>query len=190
MSDRADRVTRIVLTVIGAILLAIGVAGILANTGLYASGFGRRTLLQNPAAIWIGTHSAWFWPVAAAVAVAVALLAIAWLALVISPAPKTRDVSIDGSARTSLRASALRDALTSEIQSYRGVDSARVRVVGDPQDPRLGVKVNLTDDARVAEVRERVEREALAHAREALDAPRMPVVLDLAVSTRSGPRVE
>lgn len=190
MHGHADRTSRIVLAVIGGILIVIGGAGIAATTGAFASGFAHRTLLANPGATWIGGHSAWFWPLATALLVVLALLSVRWLAAVLSPPPTTRDISIDGSARTTLGSNALREALTTEIEGYRGVDAARVRVHGDPQSPRLGVRVTLTDDANVARVRDRIEQEALAHARESLDAPTMPVTLDLAVSTHTGRRVD
>jgi len=190
MRGHADRTNRTIMIVLGAIFAAIGGAIIAANTGLFASGFPQRTLLENPAVSWIGGHSTWFWPIAAAVAFVLGALALFWLIKILRGPPRAHDISIDGSARTTVGATALRDALTNEIQSYRGVDAAKVRVYGDPIQPRLGVKVNLTADARVAEVRNRIEQQALAHAREALDAPQMPVTLDLGVSKKSGPRVE
>ncbi|GIF53894.1 hypothetical protein DFJ67_6466 [Asanoa ferruginea] len=190
LRGHADRITRIVLIVIAACFLAIGGAIIAANTGLFASGFPQRTLLENPAVSWIGGHSTWFWPIAAAVATVLGVLALLWLIAVLRGPTKTHDLSIDGSARTTLGATALRDALTNEIQGYRGVDDAKVRVYGDAIQPKLGVRVSLTADARVAEVRDRIEQQALAHAREALNAPGLPVILDLGVSKKSSPRVE
>jgi hypothetical protein len=190
MRGHADRINRLALIVLGAILAAVGGAIIAANTGLFASGFPQRTLLENPAAEWIGGHSTWFWPITAAVVTVIALLALRWLVAVLRSAPKAHDVSIDGSARTTVGSTALRDALTNEIESYRGVQNAKVRIFGDPIQPRLGVRVNLTQDARVAEVRDRIEQQALAHARAALDAPEMPVTLDLGVTGKTGPRVE
>ncbi|GAA1882292.1 hypothetical protein GCM10009687_58260 [Asanoa iriomotensis] len=157
---------------------------------MYASGFSSRTLLENPAASWIGGHSTWFWPIAAAALTLLGVLSLLWLVAILRPARKTGDISIDGSARTTLGSAALRDALTNEIQGYRGVQNAKVRVYGEPTEPKIGVRVNLTQDARVAEVRDRIERQALAHAREALDAPEIPVILDLGVSGKTGPRVE
>jgi len=190
MRGHADRINRLIMIVLGAIFLAIGGAIIAANTGVFASGFPQRTLLENPAVQWIGGHSTWFWPIAAAAATLLGVLALLWLITVLRGPPKAREISIDGSARTTVGSTALRDALTNEIQSYRGVDAAKVRVYGDPVQPRLGVKVNLTADARVAEVRNRIEQQALAHARAALDAPGLPLTLDLGVSGKSSPRVE
>ncbi|GIF78084.1 alkaline shock response membrane anchor protein AmaP [Asanoa siamensis] len=190
LRGHADRITRTILIVLGAIFAAIGGAIIAANLNVYAGGFASRTLLQNPAVSWIGGHSTWFWPIAAAVLTVIGVLSLIWFFAILRPARKTGDISIDGTARTTLGSGALRDALTNEIQGYRGVQNAKVRVYGEPTEPKLGVRVNLTQDARVVEVRQRIERQALAHAREALDAPEMPVILDLGVSKKGGPRVE
>ncbi|MDG4825907.1 alkaline shock response membrane anchor protein AmaP [Asanoa sp. WMMD1127] len=190
LRGHADRITRTVLIILGFCFVAIGGAIIAANTGVFASGFPSRTLLENPAVAWIGGHSTWFWPIAAAALTLIGVFSLFWFFAVLRPPRKSRDISIDGTARTTLGSAALRDALTNEIQSYRGVENAKVRVYGDPVEPRLGVRVNLTHDARVAEVRDRIEHQALAHAREALDAPELPVILDLGVTGKSGARVE
>jgi hypothetical protein len=190
LRGHADRITRIVFIIMGACFLAIGGAIIAANTGVFASGFSSRTLLENPAVSWIGGHSTWFWPITAAALTLIGVASLIWFIAVLRPPHKTRDISIDGTARTTLGSAALRDALTNEIQSYRGVQNAKVRVYGDPVEPRIGVRVNLTADARVAEVRDRIEQQALNHARAALDAPDVRVILDLGVSGKSGSRVE
>jgi hypothetical protein len=123
--------------------------------------------------------------VAAVVAVILALLALRWLIAVLSPAPHARNIVIAGdhsTGRTTLTAGALDDALTADIETYRGVHSARARVYGDSSAPRLHVTVGLDRDADLAALRHRIETSALEHARHALDEPQLPIRLELAVT--------
>jgi hypothetical protein len=189
----ADRTNRIVLTVFGLLLLGVGVAAILASTDVYAPGFGNRTLLANPAGHFIQTNNDWFWPALGGLALVVLVFAIWWVIAIIRAEPRTGDIHILSAdaptGRTDLDASALRDALASEIDAYRGVQDARVRILGKPDAPRLAVMVRTTSDADLVALRERLESQALQHARDALDAPDLPIRLDMSVTDRSGDRV-
>jgi MFS family permease len=188
----ADRTSRAVLALLGLLLLAAGTAGVLAGTDVLGRDVDRRHLLDNPVAGFIGDNTEWFWPVVALVAAVLAVLALRWLIALLSPAPGTRDIVIGGdrsAGRTILRSGALGDALTTELQTYRGVHAARVRVSGPPTAPALGITVRTTEDADLARLLRRIETGALAHAREALDAPRLPVRLDLTATDRRAGRV-
>jgi len=188
----ADRTNRVLLALLGLLLFAAGAAGLLAGTDVFADDLDRRRLLDNPVARFVGDNSAWFWPVAALVAAILALLALRWFLAVLSPAPRAGDVLISGdrsAGRTTLRSGALSDALASELETYRGVHAARVRVSGTPTDPSLDITVRTTEDADLARLRHRIETEALTHARQALDAPRLPVRLDLTATDHRSSRV-
>jgi hypothetical protein len=190
----ADRTNRAFLTILCLLLLLGGAALIVAGTAtnLYGAHFSRRHLLDNPAAQYAGTHSNWFWPAIAFLAFLLALLALRWLAAVLRPQPRTGDIDITAAVatgRTHLDSGALRDALTGEIETYRGVDNARVQVLGSSDAPRLAVTIRATRDANLAALRRRLETRALQHARQALDAPGLPIHLDLDVTKQPGSRV-
>jgi hypothetical protein len=188
----ADRTNRALLALLGLMLLAGGTAGLLAGTEALGDDLDRRHLLDNPVARFIGDNSAWFWPVTALAAAVLALLAMRWLIAVLSPAPRAADIAIgaDRSAgRTSLRSGALSDVLATELETYRGVHAARVKVSGTPNDPSLDVTVRATEDADLARLRHRIEAEALTHARHALDTPGLPVRLDLTTTDHRSSRV-
>lgn len=188
----ADRTNRVLLAALGLLLFAGGGAGLLAGAGAFGGDLDRRHLLDNPVAGFVADNSVWFWPVAALVAAVLAILALRWLIAVLSPAPRPGDIVIRGersAGRTTLRAGALSDALATELETYHGVHAARVRVAGTPTDPRLDVSVRTTEDADLARLRHRIETEGLAHARQALDTPRLPVRLDLTTTDHRSSRV-
>ncbi|MEV4467646.1 hypothetical protein AB0J51_28980 [Micromonospora echinofusca] len=187
----ADRTTRAVLTLLSIALLATGTAGILAGTDVIGHHLATRHLTDNPIARYLGDNSVWFWPVAALAGVVAALLALRWLAAVLTPRPRASDITIvtDGSAEpAALDADALTDAVTAEINSYRGVDTSHAKVHGSATDPQLAITVRTDDDADIAAVRRLIENDALAHVRQALDRPDLPITLDITVGNRRSSR--
>lgn len=188
----ADRTNRALLTLLGLLLLAAGVAGILAGAGVLGDQVDNRHLLANPVAHYIGDNGAWFWPIAALAAAILALLALRWLVAVLRPEPRTGDIHIaaaPATGRTTLDSGALRDALTAEIETYRGVDNARIHVLGTPDAPRLTVTVRATNDSDLVALRRRLETQALQHARQALDSPELPIRLHLSLANQKTSRV-
>jgi hypothetical protein len=187
----ADRANRFLLALLGLLLLAAGTTALLAGTDVFGRTVDRRGLLDNPVTGFVGDNT-WFWPVAAVAAVVVALLALRWLITVLTPAPRAGNIAIAGdrsAGRTTLSAGALDDALTTEIETYRGVHTARARVYGDPGNPRLDVTIGLDQDADLTALRHRVETEALAHARQVLDDPDLPIGLEFTVTRHHTARV-
>lgn len=187
----ADRTNRVVLALLGLLLFAGGTLGVLAGTEVLGRDVDRR-LLDNPVAGFIGDNRGWFWPAAALAAALLALLALRWLVAVLSPAPRAADIAIRGersAGRTSLRSGALGDALTAELQTYRGVHAAHVRVSGTLTAPGLDIVVRTTEDADLDRLRHRIETQALTHARLALDTPHLPIRLDLTATHHRSSRV-
>ena len=66
------------------------------------------------------------------------------------------------------------------------MDSARARLIGDPDDPELVVRAVLEETADLTALRQRIETEALTHARQAL-ALRLPAGLDLTITGGARP---
>jgi len=189
----ADRTNRTVLTLLGLLLLLTGAAGLVASVGGFGKAFSHKALFDNRVSRWIGGHGHWLWPLAAVLGAIAALLTLRWLiALLFSGdravhlAVRTEDCT---AGRTTLRPGALSDAVSTEIGSYRCVDSAKARVLGDDHNPHLVVAVTTHGDADVAALRHRIETDALTHARQVLDQPALPIQLDLDVSRNTTQRV-
>lgn len=195
---RADRANRVLLALIGLIALALGVAGLLAAGGAFGGTFQHRRLLDNPFSRYFGENGSWLWPTIAAAAFVIMLLALIWLLRVLVGGDRVGVITIptvthDGSdahvgGRTRLRPSALTQALNQEIETYHGVTAARARVLGDPLEPALAIEVTTSRRADVPYLVARIEREALAHARQALEKPHLPVRLDITVTAKGAAR--
>jgi hypothetical protein len=188
----ADRTNRLALTLFGLILLLAGVFGLTASVGGFGSAYAHRTLLANQAATYIGHHGAWFWWAAAGACLLLALLALRWILALLLSTDRAGDITITrGSPHgaTIMHPAAISGAVSGEIETYRNVDSARARVLGDAASPELVVTVTAARSADLAALRHRIETEALTHARHALGKPETPIQLDINVSNRTPERV-
>ena len=185
MSRRVDTANRTVLGLLGLLLLGGGGVGLTAGFGVFGDpppvlpGSARRFEDQQP----------WFWWAVAGVCLLVALLALRWLLAQLHTGRVTRlDLTRDDrDGRTVVHAGALTDAVEAEAQSLRGVVGASARLVED-RGRTLTVAVELADHADVAEVRRTLEDRVVAHAREAVDDPALPVDIELRPGRRSGSR--
>ncbi|MFD2766254.1 alkaline shock response membrane anchor protein AmaP [Micromonospora eburnea] len=183
----ADRANRTLLTILALVLLVLGIAILLAGTDVFGSGFGRRPLLDNPPARFIGTHGGWVWPLAAVAAAILALLGLRWLATVITTEPSQRriNISTDGTAgRTVLDAGALATAIRAEVEDCPGVEDVDTKLSGQPHAPRLALNVTADRDVDLPALRERIEALVLPRIRYALGKPDLPVSLDLTYPRR------
>jgi len=188
----ADRTNRLALTIFGLIVLAAGVFAITASVGGFGSSYAHSDLLDNQAAHWIGAHGSWFWWAAAGAALIIALIALRWIAALLLSTDRASDITITRGGRhgaTTMRPAAITGALTREIETYRGVGTARARVLGEPGSPELVLTVTTAAAADLAALRRRIETEALTHARQALGQPGLPIQLDLSVSSQTSQRV-
>ena len=178
----ADRTNRAALTLLGLLLLAAGGAGMAASTGVFGAAFSRRTLFANPAGAYIGQHSGWLWPAVAGGCLLLALACLRWILALLASTDRAGDLTIPGGTdqgTTILRPVAVTDALTREISAYHGVDAAKGRIIGDSRDPQIVLTVSPSPAADLPALHHRIETEALAHARQALDKPSLPIQLDL-----------
>jgi hypothetical protein len=188
----ADRTNRAMLILFAIALIAAGVVGALAGFGALGPVTKHGELPANRVGAYFGRHGDWLWPVIAAIALIVALLALRWLLALLFSTDRAGDLPITGdrsAGRTTLAAPALTDAVATEIDSYPGVHSARARLIGDPLAPTLVVTATLEESADLPGLRRRIEANAVAHARQALADPDLPVRLDLTVTTRQANRV-
>jgi hypothetical protein len=184
----ADRTNRFALTFFGLLVLLIGAAGLAASVGAFGHSFSHRTLFANRVSTYIGHHGEWVWPAAAGVSLVIALLALRWILALMISTDRAGDIPIpvatsDGT--TVLRPAAVTGALMREIGTYHGVDNAHGRIIGDGAAPEIVVEVTARQGADLHALYQRIEEEAFAHARQALDKESLPIKLDLDVSRRS-----
>jgi len=186
MTPRAGRANRAALAVIGLVLLATGVAGLLAGVGVFGDAVRHHKALGQDTLQWVDGHE-WFWLVAAAGSALVALVALRWLFLQ-TQTNRVGPIDLESDrrrGRTILAADAVAGAVAVEIDSYRGVASASAHVLGTRSTPTLLTRVTLDDRGDPAAIRTRIQTEAIAHARQALDKPDLPVRLELRLAGHS-----
>jgi hypothetical protein len=126
----------------------------------------------------------------AAVCLVFALLGLRWLlAQLTTDRVGQLDLTTDDrDGLTTVHGSALTDAVEAEVEDLRGVTGASASL-RDRRGRRLTVTVDLAEYADIAEVRQSLEDRVVAHARQAVDDPDLPVDVELRPgSTRSGTR--
>jgi hypothetical protein len=191
----ADRTNRFMLGLIGLIALALGVGGLLAAGGVFGHHFQHRQLTSNAFARYVGNHGVWLWPAIAAVTLVLVLFALLWLLRLLFSTDRANGISIgkagkkreDGqtAGRTTMTATALSQAVTAEIGTYHGVTNTKARMLGDPHHPTLAIEVTASRRAELRPLIERIESQAIAHARTALEQPNLPVKLDIAINDKT-----
>jgi hypothetical protein len=189
MGAPADRLNRVVVALLGLLLLAAGVATLVRSFGGLGHRLAHEPLLTRADSRFAHRNAGWFWPGVAVVALLVALLALRWL-LAQLRSDRVARVELERDVRrgrTTLHAPAVTAAVCEEIESYRGVRSARARLLHDPTRPDLVLTIELDERADIGETRRRIETDAVAHTRQALGLADLPtrVVLRPAVA---GPR--
>jgi hypothetical protein len=188
----ADRTNRAVLIALGLILLALGVSGLLLGAGIFDHDLAQRNLLDNPIGRFFGAQGSWLWPTAALGSLIVAALCLRWLYTIVFSTARLGDITVHGdrsAGRTTVASNAISEAVSEEIETYRGVHTARAQAEGSPADPRLAITINTDQNADLPSLRQRVETNALQHARQALDDPNLPIRLDITVTKQRSDRV-
>ncbi len=172
-------VNRAVLLVLALLLVAAGVLALLVGIGQLVLDPGS-SLVPAEAVDWL-TARPWLWWVGAGVALLLALLGLWWLV----PQLRTERVaSVDlaetgaGGGITQVRSAGITEAVEDDAESIAGVARAHARVAGE-RTTRVELTVALTEDADVPRVRRAIEEQTVAHLRTALDAPDLPVHVEL-----------
>ena len=194
----ADKTNRTALTFLTLVLLLAGAAAMALSVGLIGSAQARKPLFANTVSKYVGAHGDWIWAAAAAVVAALlALVMLRWLAVLLLSTDRAGDVEVlnnrddDGATAGTgvIKPGAVNKALVAEVETYRGVDSAKSRTLGDSDEPRIVLTVTVDKAENLDSVRRRVETDAVAHVRQALDNPTLPVQLDFTIAKKAPARV-
>lgn len=190
MRNRTNRLNRILLTVVGTIVLLLGVGGLLLGFDVFGQQRSEQSVVYPRAEKALTDNQGWVWWVIGGVALVLALLALYWLIVQLRiervgsvPVGQTR---LGDSVLTS---SVLTAAITEEAEAVPGVRRARTRLVGDEIQPELAVTVWLREGADVTVVRQAMDTAVVPHARQALGHDRMQTWLRLEVDAGKRERV-
>ncbi|MBA2625553.1 MAG: hypothetical protein H0U89_08110, partial [Acidimicrobiia bacterium] len=158
--NKLDRANRLVGTIVGALLLGLGILGLLRSYGI---GFGDEAqddpVLLQQVRDFVSDNDGWFWWAALALAILLAYLGWRWLRVQLLPSPSLRELVVERQedGRTKLPTTALADAVTRDLEDDPDLTSARVRVVGSERSPALDARASVADTAALEDVRARVE---------------------------------
>jgi hypothetical protein len=181
---RVNATNRTVLVLIGLVLLAVGVGGLLLSLDLIGGGTGRRPVVPDlVAGFVIGTY--WLPWAAAAAALVVALLGLWWLLAQFRVDWPTQ-LDLTGDRRdgtTTLAAGALTDAVEDDAASIRGVTGASASLRSQPTR-RLDLTVDLAAFADLGEVRRRLEQQTATRTRQVIDQPNLPIWIEFRPTRR------
>jgi len=183
------RLNRTVLALLGLILLAAGGLGLARGYDAFGSRAPKdQPVLSDAMRRWVSHHHGAFWGGAAAVAVLIALLALVWLrAQLRAPRPADRDLVRSGAdGRTKVRSGDAATAVSEEIESWDGVEDASARLFGDPDRPDLLLRVGIAADADLADLRRRIDTDAVAHLRETLELNAVEANVEFRLRSRQG----
>lgn len=189
MGTPADRLNRVMLALLGLLLLAGGVVALVRSFGGFGDVYARDSMITRAEGRYVDRNGAWLWTVVAVAAGVIALLALRWL-LAQLRSDRVSSLELESDDRlgtTTLQSSAVTSAVCEEIESYRGVSSAKARLLHSAEQPDLVLEVSLDERADIAATRSRIESEAITHARQALDKPGLSAQLTLKPAA-AGPR--
>lgn len=179
MSTRANVVNRVVLTVLGLLLLAAGCLGLALSLGAFGAWRATYPVLPQEVSTYPDGRP-WFWWAVAGLLLLIAVLALLWL---LSQLRTDRATRLDRTTNareghTTVHASALTRAVEDETLGITGVTGASANV-REHRGQHMFLRVELADSADLAEVRNRLEDEVVAHLREGVGDPGFPVTIEL-----------
>jgi len=179
MTTGVNRLNRAVLTVLGLVLSAGAAAGLALGAGALGAQATRRPLLEPEVSGYVN-RTPWFWWAVLVGSVIVAVLALSWM-LAQARTERIRRVELaagDPANVTVVHVGAVTEAVEQEVGSYLGVISASARLRG-ARGRRLDLVVAVSSAADLTELRDRLQQRAVANLRQALDAPGLPVHIQL-----------
>jgi hypothetical protein len=191
---RTARGNRIGLAVVGLLLLAAGVALVLAYLDVIPNG-SDQPVYDGSVQRFVADQHTWLYWVLGIVSALIALWFLRWL-LVQSRADRVGRVLVDsdldgsdaGAGRTTLPAGAATAPVEDDIESFAGVRRARADLSGSPDAPELWLTVHTESDADLGRIRQGITGQVVPDARTSWERPDLPAYLTLVVGRRAARR--
>jgi hypothetical protein len=188
MDRRPAHVNRTGLLLLGAVLAAARGAGFARGVGAFGNARTSSPVPTGEARRFADEHG-WFWPAVAAAAVLLALRGLAWLLMQLRSG-RSRGITLEPTAETGatrVEARAIAGALEAEIGEYPGVRKVRARLIGSSKGSELRLKVAYGPAADPAELRRRIQDEAIPRLCGAIERESLPTVGRLRPRSREQP---
>ncbi len=187
-SHRTDRVNRTALTFVGLLVVGIGGYGLARGWGAFGEQAASGPLLPDSWREFVSRSEDWFWPAVAVGSLLVGLLGLRWLrAQFAAGTPDGIDLTHRGDGGTTVvRPAGAARALAGEIEGYRGVTQASARLKGDGDAPEVDLRVEVADDCNLAQLRTKIDDEALAHLEQALELDSVAAKVEFRLAGPSG----
>lgn len=191
MRRPTGRLDAAVLAALGLALTAMGVYGLARGYGALGDPQDDDPVLTEAGRDFVARNEDWFWPLAAVASLLVAYAGLRWLLHQLRAGRVSRlDVTRHSErGTTSVRATSAADALARDVEGYPGVRSAAARLLHDGARPEVDLTVDVTDDAEIPVLHQRIESHALARFRQALELDQLQGRVEFRLSDAvSGPR--
>jgi hypothetical protein len=178
---------RVILSLIGLVLVAAAVYGLIRGFNGFGSSRARQPLITPDGVDWLDRNHQWFWPVVAVVSAVVAIAALAWLLTQFHsrPARLNWTVAQDGGT-TTIAGEGVASAVHDDLVQLATVERANVRLIGDADEPGLDIRLWVHDDATLPAVLHEITATVTPRLCQALEIDHVPaaVAIDLMPANR------
>ncbi|RSM83785.1 alkaline shock response membrane anchor protein AmaP [Amycolatopsis sp. WAC 01375] len=183
---RSTGTERTLTVLIGLLVLLGGAAVVVVGAGWLGTHRANRPLVDPIALDWLSQHA----PAARISAIVLGVLLL-WLGLwwfFRSLRPEGRpDLELDEDLVVT--SSAISEAVRADAETVDGVGRARVRAVGDKENPALRITLWLSEGTDLKRVWEQLDSTVLARARESLGVGVLPTAVRIELDTAAPQRV-
>ncbi|GAB3737066.1 Asp23/Gls24 family envelope stress response protein [Nocardiopsis nanhaiensis] len=178
---RSARGNRLGLVIVGAVLLAAGLAALAVGQGFLGAELAATPLLSDRVNEVL--EQQWVPYAGVAVAFLSGFLALRWLMVQgMNDTVGRLFLERNDAGNVEMSEGVARGALEQEVSHYPGVRRVRARLTESSDEPHLRLALTLDEDADVASVWKRVRSEALANLRGALELDRVPAVIRMSMT--------
>ena len=187
---RSAGTDRTLTTLLALVALAGGVVVLLVGTGVFGSARAGRSLVDPIAIDLLRANRSLALVLAIVAGLLLVLLGLLWALRSLRPESKP-DLVLDHSRGTGLTVSsgAIAEAVRADAEIVPGVERARVRLVGDTDNPALRITLWLRQGSDVRDIWNDLDTRVLSRARGALGVERLPAAVRIELDAAEGSRV-